>query len=148
MQIRLKGLTFIECCIAGVIVLLFLIVILPVFSRDEAIFRHENLETNLTQLRQQVEVYRRDHGGNLPSGDKFEAQMTLRTNANGDVCPFGASQDKYPFGPYIKQIPANPYSSTRVGNRVSAGIGNRGTSGWVYNPQTGEITAGLSGITN
>ena len=150
MWIHGKGLTFIECVIAVVIVVLFLVVVLPVFSRDEINFREEKLNTNLSQLREQVKAYRHDHGGNYPSGERFEAQLTLRTNIRGDVCPHGASPQKYPFGPYIKQIPVNPYAATRVGNRVKAGLGRGedGNAGWIYNPQTGQITPDRAEISN
>ena len=144
-----KGLTFVECVIAVVIIVLFLVVVLPVFSRDEINIREENLNANLTQLRDKVEEYHRDHKGSYPSGEQFEAQMTLRTNVEGQVRPHGEPSEKYPFGPYVKEIPVNPYADTRVGNRVKAGLGGEDeNSGWVYNPQTGEIKPEHIGISN
>jgi competence protein ComGC len=91
-----KGLTFIECVIAAVIVVLFLVVVLPVFARDDN-FREENLNTNLSQLRQQVGAYHRDYGAFSPeisSGEKLEVQMIPLTSANGGVWLHGPSHQK------------------------------------------------------
>ncbi|MCK5113400.1 MAG: hypothetical protein KAR11_01405 [Phycisphaerae bacterium] len=133
-----KGLTFIECGIAGIIVLIFLAVVLPAVSQQQTDVRRDCFDISIDQLRGQVDAYRHDHAGVLPSGEKFESQMTLRTNAAGDVCPADGDPKNYPFGPYVKRIPVNPYAAPRIGNRVTTANSDE-IAGWIYNPHTGQV---------
>ena len=137
MWIRGIGLTFVECGIATIIFILLLVVVLPVFSRNNVDFREENFNTNLAQLRQQINAYRFEHGGlsdRLAGGLQFK---TLRTNPNQDVNLYAASPKKDAVSPYKRQISEKPHVARRVEeNRVKAGLGGvaTGNSGWIYSP--------------
>jgi len=74
------------------LIVLFLGVVLPVFSRDETNFREENLHTNLSQLNRQVGAYHRAYGGfplGFQSGEPFEARITIPADSVGFASPDG-----------------------------------------------------------
>lgn len=139
----LGGMTLVEMLIVGIILSILAWVVAPQFSSAGLDVRNETLRGNLGVLRERVAAYQKDHGGKLPSGPDAALQLTLRTNAAGDICPMGAEESSYPFGPYLPEVPANPFltgpDSRRIGTRAAA---DRGEVGWFLDPATGEVRPG------
>lgn len=87
-------------------------------------------------LRRQIEAYRLEHNGRLPSASLIELLVT--TDAMGRITEQG------PLGPYLPEIPRNPLnrqSAVVVAGRTGmSGSSKDPTGGWVYDPSTGSIS--------
>jgi len=91
-------------------------------------------------LRSQIQLYRFQHEGRLPTAAELAQKLTNKTDIQGNVDPTGE------FGPYILgQLPANPYNGLRT---VKASAGSPmtlssenpdGSTGWIYDESTGDI---------
>ena len=105
--------------------------------------REETLRSHLVNVRSWIRVYDTQHKGRLPSGEQFLAQMTGRTNAEGQIMQIGADSRNYPLGPYLRSFPENPYAAHQVAARVevSEDAAGGGNAGWHYNPRTGRFSA-------
>jgi general secretion pathway protein G len=101
---------------------------------------------NLHTLRNQIELYKVEHGGQPPL--VYEGtfpQLMHATNAQGIPGPPG---EENPYGPYLPTgIPVNPYTgSSRVTQTESfPPEAASGAGGWLYHPQTGRIAPDLDG---
>lgn len=95
-------------------------------------------------LRSQIERYRTDHAGQVPSETLVE--LTTKTDFDGTCNPENGA-----FGPYLDAVPLNPLTQTNTVTPVNCTpittghlpTGNliRSTAGWLYNPGTGELWA-------
>ena len=84
----------------------------------------------LHHVRSQIDLYRAQHKGKLPSADTpaaFEKAMTLK-DAEG-------------FGPYMDQLPVNPFNQSNTVRVSSDADQGAGTFGWHFNPTTGDFHA-------
>ncbi len=94
-------------------------------------------------LQRQIEAYRSDHGGRVPSASLVELLVT--TDAEGRIIERG------PLGPYLPEIPRNPLnqldSVVRIDQSDQDGSSRRPnvrTGGWLYDPSTGAISLNKS----
>ena len=140
----------------------------PQFANTAAGASDAALRTNLSGLRSAVELYRQQHAqvypganasntvacatgpgsGGAGTGQAFDDQLTMYTNADGVACSIqvdGAAI--YPFGPYIKEnaVPANPVSTdaTIVVN-TDTNLGMQSLTaggGWLFSSVTGKFLA-------
>lgn len=143
MKPRSKGLTLVE---VGIVILMLAIVsllVVPEFSQASPDVQEANLVDGLHALRQAVREYREDHDGRLPDAERLLAQLTLPTNARGEIAPEGGDRADYRFGPYLKAIPANPFVNSRVSRDIEVGreAPGGGNAGWYFNVRTGVIHA-------
>jgi hypothetical protein len=90
-----------------------------------------SLRTNLQTVRGQLELYRLQHNGTLPTVANFVDAMTKKTDADGTV---NAATGKY--GPYLQAIPVNPINN----NAEVVGTANP-AKGWVYDVAAGTFKA-------
>jgi len=104
MWIHGKGLTFVECIIAGVIIAIFLVVVLPVLSRNEIVFRQDNLHTNLSKFHQQVGGYHRDYGEGERGFLGAKTSKNALTSA-GNTQASGYSHQALPEYPFAAVLP-------------------------------------------
>mgnify|MGYP006268422347 CR=1 FL=1 len=111
--------------------------VVPQFSSAADTSRENSAKVTLYRIRQQLELYKQQHGGDWPSLANFEAQMVQATNAQGETAAPGTPG--YPFGPYLQSMPDNPATSTST---VTDGA--PGTSAWFYDPDTGDFRANHS----
>lgn len=141
-MIARKGIAFVEFLILIIIVCVLALVVVPQLTEASVDVRDREISSDLRHIRGWIDVYRLDHGGACPT-DQFIAQMTLRTNAAGQVMPIGADPHDYPFGPYLSAFPANPYVGPHVSCsvEVESSTPGGGNAGWHYNPQTGMFFA-------
>jgi general secretion pathway protein G len=132
------GFTLVEILIVVVILGIMAALVVPQFTSAAAMSRENSIKMSLNRIRQQLEVYKEQHGS-YPSLALFEVQMTGATDANGNAVPLGTPDS---FGPYIQRVPPNPNTG---GDTV--GDGAVGSSDWYYNETTGEIRANDSAET-
>jgi len=104
------------------------------------------LAQNLRTLREQIGLYKVEHGGNSPL--LYQGgfpQLSHATNAAGVPGPRGK---EHPYGPYLPGgIPPNPYTGVSIVTptdtfppTVPSGVG-----GWLYHQETGRIAPDLEG---
>jgi len=129
--------TLVELLIVVIILGILAAVVIPQFSDASQDARYSSLQTNLATMRGQIELYRLQHNGQLPTVANFVTQMTTKTDANGNA---GAGAK---YGPYMQAIPQNPFTAT---NDVSAAAGAAGANkAWLFNATTGDFRANDGG---
>ena len=165
------GFTLVELLIVAIILAILAAIVVPQFANTAQGANDSALRTNLSGIRSAVELYRQQHASVYPganasnsvvcgtgpgsgaagSGQAFDDQLTLYTNASGVAC---SVQDDggtlYPFGPYIKDnaVPSNPVSTVAtilvntdsnlqmVSAKLPAAPG-----GWLFSSATGKFIA-------
>ncbi len=137
-----KTITLIELGILVVIFAILRSVVVPVFSQAADSARDTTLRVELQRLQGAVNLYRRQHAGQLPHRDRFIAQLTMRTDKLGRVACDVSAGDAHLLGPYIERIPRNPYVNRRVADRVEIGLAGPGggNAGWYFNEKTGVVS--------
>lgn len=115
------------------------------------------VEAAAGMLREAVENYRRDHGrlpGYTPGSDRpigigmLFRQLTMATDARGAVAP--EVNPDFPYGPYLpKALPINPINGLGSLRLLTPGEempdAANGSSGWLYDPETGEVRVNAAG---
>ncbi len=129
--------TLVEVLIVVVIMAVLAATIIPQFSNSADDARTSTSEFNLHTLRSQIELYRGQHGGILPTSAL--AELTSSTNVGGTV----GTGSSYPYGPYVREVPSNPFSNSAAVKVITTSPAQSsdvtGTGGWLYNVTTGEI---------
>jgi prepilin-type N-terminal cleavage/methylation domain-containing protein len=142
---RKPSFSLVELVIVVVIIGVIAAIAVPRISRGAVGASEAALRGSLKTLRNAIDFYAAEHGGEWPATDKsqttFIEQMTKTTDAAGAV---GTTAGVHIYGPYLRRIPAIP-----VGPNVGAtgikfkedGHVFEGESqyGWVYNFKTGHI---------
>jgi type II secretory pathway pseudopilin PulG len=143
MKHRNRALTFVEVIIVLAMLAIVSLIVVPELSQASPEVHELSLAEALQSLRSAVRDYREDHGGRLPQADQLVAQLTMRTNADGEIAPQGADVRDYPFGPYLDRIPANPFVNTRINSQIETGRQGPGggNAGWYFNVRTGVVYA-------
>lgn len=156
-----RGFSLVELVIVIVIIGIIAAIAIPRVSRGSAGASESALVSNLAILRNAIELYASEHGGDYPgtkpddtfdtTSTTFENQMLQYSDQDGNV---SASPDPatYPYGPYLRKgLPPLPVSAKRGNTDVAidttnippAVVATEGV-GWVYNPETGDIIANTS----
>ena len=150
--------TLIELMITIAILGILTAIVMPTMQDHIKKAKESAAKDNLRILRTAIERYAADHAGVPPGGKNKSAglnyldmlvQLTKTTTLNGTV-----TNDKVNgFGPYLSKLPANPFNN-KVMIKV-LGAGNALTPddidessiihGWVYQPQTKQITINQPG---
>jgi prepilin-type N-terminal cleavage/methylation domain-containing protein len=159
-----KGFTLIEILIVVILMGIIAAVAVPRLTTSTNEAQVNTLDTNVTAIRNAIELYAAQHNGRLPGQYKetdgttavttdgeaaaFVAQLTLYSDKSGKT---SAAKDtvNYPYGPYFRDIlPKNPLptpSNTVVADFDEVGsitnTGAAGGLGWKVAVQTGQIIA-------
>lgn len=140
------GFTLLEVMIVVVILGILASTVLPQFTYTQESAMESTLVTSLNTLRTQIQLYKMQHNGKLPTGTL--AELTQKTDATG------GTTGTLLYGPYIiGQLPTNPFTlKNGVAADTTAPIAPNDTSkGWRYNTDTGLIkpcyTTDSSGVT-
>jgi prepilin-type N-terminal cleavage/methylation domain-containing protein len=138
---RRSGFTLVEILIVVVIMAVLAATIIPQFADSTKDAKTSSLKFNLHTLRAQIEFYRQQHDGKLPTGTLVE--LISKTDTSGTVGT-GAT---HILGPYVMEIPDNPFTgknSVKVITNSPAAVGDvtaNNAGGWLYNATTGQIFA-------
>ena len=136
-----RAFSMIELVIVVVIIGIIGAIAIPRMSRGASGAADSALVADLAVLRNAIDLYEAEHGGDFPTLAEFEAQLTQYTDISGDA---QATKDAtHIYGPYLRAVPALKVGSNRGDNTLVATAG--GTAGWVYNQSTGQISANLPG---
>ena len=109
--------------------------IIPQFSNSTTDAKTSTALFNLSTLRGQIQIYRAQHGGLLPSQSLVE--LTTSTNASGTI----GTGSGFTYGPYVLSIPINPYTNSATvvaagANPPSAVVAG---AGWLFDLSSGKI---------
>lgn len=128
-----RGFTLVEILIVVVILGVIASVVVAQFGTAGADARRSSIAGQLQTIRQQLQVYRVQHGDNFPDlATNQWAPMTGTTDQSGAAQAGGAC------GPYLPKIPRNMLNNNI---NVVDSIGNAdGNTGWIYDQSSGTIT--------
>ncbi|MEN6495723.1 MAG: hypothetical protein ABFD16_15690 [Thermoguttaceae bacterium] len=134
--------TAIDALITVLIMAVVTAVAMPLLSKADDQAKSTALAENLRILREKIELYKLEHGSQVPLVYKGALpQLTESTNAEGVPGPAGK---EYPFGPYLPHgIPVNPYSGSSCVELTEAFPPTKqgAAGGWLYHQATGRIAA-------
>ena len=160
-----EGFTLVELLIVVIILGILAAVAIPQFGTSTDDARVATLQSNLSSLRNAIELYKQEHNSTYPGvvqqdddttatveGDEtstcsvaFVAQLTLYSDMAG-VTAVGSSAGAK--GPYVKKgaLPVNPYNNLdtvkcdKTLNDVTTVVTDNST-GWLFYTQTGRFVA-------
>lgn len=131
------GFTLVEILIVVVIMAVLAATIIPQFSDSTKDAKISSVKFNLQTLRQQIQLYKSQHDGKLPSASLTE--LTSKTNVGGSV----GTGALFPYGPYVKDIPTNAFTNSKTIKTITNDPAVSGdvttTDGWLYNATTGAL---------
>ena len=102
-------------------------------------WRNSRLKSHVEDIRQQIQKYKADHGGQGPhlnevgqiDGRNLIARLTNTTYPNGKISKFGSC------GPYMGEWPGNPFCEEARDRTIKLGLAERpprdDSTGWYYN---------------
>jgi general secretion pathway protein G len=125
---RNSGFTLVEILIVVIILGILAAIVIPQFTNASTEARQNSTTSLLQTLRSQIELYKLQHGDQLPSLVTSWDPLTTQTTYAGSN-----------YGPYLQQTPVNPMNGLST---VVAGSGNATSdAGFVFDTTTGRIRA-------
>jgi general secretion pathway protein G len=125
-----RGFTLVEILIVVIILGILAAIVIPQFTNASSDARNNSVASTLQTMRDQLELYKIQHGDTPPAAGSLVALLTIKTDATG-----AATTATTGFGPYVQSFPINPVNG--MSNVVSAA----GTAaGWVYSASGGTYT--------
>jgi general secretion pathway protein G len=139
--------TLIEVLIVVVIMAILAATIILQFASSTTDAKNSALKFNLHGMRQQIEMYKLQHNGAVPTLQNGTlAQLTSSTDVNGNI---GVQGPTYPYGPYMQggALPANSIDSKNTVSATAVFPPTASTSagGWLYHAASGQIAANTDG---
>ncbi len=155
------GFTLVELLIVVVILGVLAAVAIPQFTSNTEDAKLSALDTNLSEMRNAVELYYHQHSAVYPGAKKytdgsavssaaeadsaFVKQLTLYSSGAGIT---SATKDAtYKYGPYIKKdLPLNPYNEKKdvlcdIATTDITSVVANGATGWKFYVKTGRLIA-------
>jgi general secretion pathway protein G len=144
--------TLVELMIVVMILAIMAMVVVPRFVSASGASRSAALADQIRIVREAVNIYRAQHGGQWPGVDStgavsadanlFFAQLTSYTDVRGETS--ATKSGTHLYGPYLLAAPANPISGLKTVTLVSATPTPDGATGWFYQPATGRLWPNLT----
>lgn len=146
-----RGFTLIELLIVVSILGVMAAIVVPRFVGATTDAKHSSLIDVLRSTRQQIDLYREQHGDRFPGqGDsseeidpaEFVTALISASNSKGEIN--SAPNSEFPYGPYLSRFPSNPINGrddVLIGEAADAD----GSTGWLFDPATGQFVANLEG---
>ena len=149
---RAKGFSLLELVIVVVILAIIAAIAIPRMSRGARGADESALKSDLAVLRNAIDLYKAEHGGNVPTGTAAEVvnKLTLYSDENGNTSVTKDTSTGKVYGPYLKAVPNLPVGSKKGDATIVVVTGATdtppavGNSGWWYNSTTGEVRANLA----
>ena len=135
---RPHGFTLVEILIVVVIMAVLAATIIPQFTDSAKDAKANTALFNLHTLRAQIELYKTNHDGKVPTTLDL---LTEKTNRAGTT---NSGDGALVHGPYIHSIPDNPLVDSAFADVVTAPAANppvaaEADAGWLYDSATGEL---------
>ena len=153
-----RGFSLVELVIVIIIIGIIAAIAIPRISRGSRGATESALTSDLSILRNAIELYASEHDGYYPAAkgdgtnaaetpEAFESQLLKYSSSVGEVSD--TRDNDHPFGPYIrKRIPPLPVGAKKGNTGVAIDVLNPTPAvvatvgvGWVFNPNTGDIIA-------
>ena len=135
-QTKRRGFSLIELVIVVVIIGIIGAIAIPRLSRGAEGASDSALAGDLAVLRNAIDLYATEHGGDYPGLATIEDQLTQYTDANGNTAT--SKGGDFIYGPYIRKIPALKVGGEKGSNTFTDTPGTA-TFGWVYDATNGTI---------
>jgi type II secretory pathway pseudopilin PulG len=120
---------------------------IPLLEMASSRSKESTLLQNLHTFRSQIELYKLEHGGEVPVAYQGSFPQLIRpTNAAGVP---GKKGSKYAYGPYFRQgIPVNPLTGRSIVTLtdVFPPTEPSDNGGWLYHQPTGQIVPDAAGF--
>ena len=132
---RRSGRARFEFVLALVLLALISAVAVPRLGRAAAPDPTATVDGDLAVLRSAIELYAADHRGAYPRIDRFEAQLTGTTDAQGRPAAAG-------YGPYLRAIPVVPIGEHAGESTVvppATPLTRPVAGAWLYDAITGQV---------
>jgi general secretion pathway protein G len=137
------GFSLVELVIVIVIIGVLAAIAVPRISRGAKGAKDSALRADLTAMRNAIDLYAAEHGGDFPAITNDLQLLTGYSDASGG---YSATKDAtHTFGPYLKAIPPLPVAGEgttggKIGDTGVAAIDGADV-GWLYTAGTGDIKA-------
>jgi prepilin-type N-terminal cleavage/methylation domain-containing protein len=139
-----RAFSLIELVIVIVIIGIIGAIAIPRMSRGAAGAADTALTANLAVLRNAIDLFQTEHGGQYPKLAQFEEQLTLFSNDAGATSESKINgTDIYPYGPYLRAVPSLPVGSKKGRSGIGTDVANANMA-WHYDESTGKIRANLA----
>lgn len=155
MKRKQNAFTLVELMIVVSILGILSALVLPTFQGNATEAKESAAKSDLRTMRTQISLYKLHHNGAFPGyvagvlKDVATAtgQLEGTSAADGTYTTAKKPSGIYIHGPYLLDIPSNPFNglSTIVFSTDFATDAGTVSSGWLYNPATGEIRLNKNG---
>jgi len=139
------GFSLIELVIVVVIIGIIGAIAIPRMSRGTDGAADSALIANLSVLRNAIDLYAVEHNGDYPELSKLPDLLTKRSNAQGAVDDGTGAAGGYVYGPYLRTVPPLPVGAQKGETGFIAAQDVTSADGWVYDENTGEVSANAAG---
>ena len=125
-----KGFTLVEILIVVIILGILAAIVIPQFTNASQDARKSSLKSTVQSVRSQIELYKLEHGDQLPNLLTNWDALTTVTTYNGNN-----------FGPYMHTPPVNGMTDTSTVMDGDGSAAPTGTQGFIYH-YTGDTGPG------
>jgi len=138
-----RGFSLLELVIVVVIIGIIAAIAIPRMSRGTSGASDSAVAGDLAVLRNAIDLFAAEHGGNFPTLANIEDQLTQYTDDSNTSAPVATKDNDHIYGPYLREVPtlpvgANKGKTTFTGTAPAASAAD---AGWYYDEDTGEIRA-------
>jgi len=140
---RKRGFSLLELVIVVVILGIIAAIAIPRMSRGTAGAADSALESDLAILRNAIDLFAAEHGGNHPTAAKFVEQLTQYTDDKHTTDPVATKDTDHIYGPYLREIPTLPVGANKGKTTITttAPGASAADAGWYYDASTGNVKA-------